>query len=1090
MRPDPVRVHTYAPLPSQTATHKTGIPIASLDASPDKTRAILAGKEILKTVRIEDGKATEEFNLRSAISSFASAHSSSNTEPRAAKRRDFLPASDVKWSHGNYDTVVATAANHGRIALYDLRRPEVENAWLHEHTRSVHKLAFNPHQGYFLLSGSHDGSCRAWDLRNLAGERAAMTTKSFRQFQGRAEAVRDVRWSPTDAFDFVTGSDSGTIMLWDMRNASTPKLRINGHEKACSSIDWHPDGKHVVSAGLDRSIKVFNVHRDDRRQKPAFHIRASQPVMNIRWRPACWSSELQATGYWQSTQLVTTYAQDPRIHVWDLRRPYIPFRELDRYNNPAADILWASKDLLWTVGNEGMFTQTDVTFASQVHEEIPPCTMEWFPSGEYAVFAEDRGIRRGSELEDAALGFLNIRREKLSSEEVAAITPNISDDEDDHEGFFSNSFRRRQSKGASSRSIKSRTSSPPYKDDLPVVLPLDKAVFERKHLFSNKQSGFIGEMQGAAMESGVLNFLAEHYARAATEVERTKDPELILERLQDAFRINANVSDYVAMHRVGQSWRILSAVIIPELKEWADYNRGNRLAKVKEVAQVKRAPAKHIANTMGQSVHLEQKAERPFSALIKSDPLTAANGVGGLGSLRLVSELDTTSNVTTPLARPLSDSIQSSRGQSSQKHSDLDEEFDAIPELPLSVMTSLSTAAAASKALRDDTSRISETPPSSPEARRSGDNSLKSHRRNHTTDSVPTSSSWLLPPKSSPQTIQGRSPTRQSDYMSPKQQAKEEDRRAALRDYRAQARPLLTLPDPTGEESPARPFVNYRHDSNESFPMFSASTDSSQKAKSFGTSFESRGSRNKTSVPFEDSHDRRDSFEPSSPPSDDSGKKSNLSQLFGTSRSEPTFEPTFATDGATTPDLGLDGQADLRLTNEAWSTSSESRKAATARHFDLEVSISSTPEEPFHFEAPDGRPQTISHRQIPRPRQIQPTLNSGGNRPPQKPAVAPEKVSNDSTAYISSDFCPIDPSTYCPRSPYAWSALPLIAKAIAFDLESGQACGLFSAHLLSHVYPFFFDQRSSLHCDDTHTCYSSELPASYCFRKVAQSASQ
>src|SRR5947207_14665133 len=52
-RRDRVRIDSYAPLPSQTATHKTGIPIASLDASPDKTCAILAGKEILKTVRIE-----------------------------------------------------------------------------------------------------------------------------------------------------------------------------------------------------------------------------------------------------------------------------------------------------------------------------------------------------------------------------------------------------------------------------------------------------------------------------------------------------------------------------------------------------------------------------------------------------------------------------------------------------------------------------------------------------------------------------------------------------------------------------------------------------------------------------------------------------------------------------------------------------------------------------------------------------------------------------------------------------------------------------------------------------------------------------
>jgi WD40 repeat protein len=1073
VRASSVRIHSYAPVPSQTASHKTGIPIASLDINQEKTHAILAGKEILKTIRIADRKVTEEFNLRAAISSYASAHSSANTETRAAKRRDFLPASDVKWSHGNWSTTIATAANYGRIALYDLRRPEVENAWLHEHTRSVHKLAFNPHQGCYLLSGSHDGSCRAWDLRTLAGERAAMTTKSFRQFQGRSEAVRDVRWSPTDAVDFVMGTDSGTVMLWDMRNASAPKQRLNGHEKACSSVDWHPDGKHVVTGGGDKSIKVFNVHRDDRRQKPAFHIRTPQAVVNVRWRPACWSSELQGIGHRQSTQLVTTYSQDPRIHVWDLRRPYIPFRELDSYNSPPTDILWASKDLLWTVGSEGAFTQTDVTFAPQVHQEIAPCSMDWFPNGEYGVFAEERGTRRGSELEDPAAGFLNVRHEKLSSGEVAAITPNISDDEGEHDGFFS---RRRQSKGASSRSIKSRTNSPPYKDDLPTVLPLDKVLLDKKGLFNNKQVGFIGEMEGAAMEPAVVQFLAERYVRAPTEAERKQDPEMILERLQDAFRINADISDYVAMYRLGQSWRILSAVLIPELRDWADHNRQNRLAKAKEVARMKLQATKQNGVHTNQKTQPDDKVENRLSGVIRPNPLTAANNASAFRSLRLVNDPDSTSNVTTPLARPLSDSIHATSRPSTFKHLDLDEEFDAVPELPPSVISSLSTAAAASNALRGDDSRVADTPPSSPEAHRSGDSPLKTHRRTHTTDSVPTSSSWLQPLKSAPQAIQGRSPNRRSDHISPKQPLAEEDRRAALRDYQVQTRPLLTLPDPLREESISRPFNNYRHDSNESFAMFSASTDSSHKAKSFGTSFESPQSRIKTSITPEDWHDRKDSFEPSSPPSNESDQKGNLGRQFGTGKSDPAFPVTFPMDGSTTPELGLDVQANSRLRSEAWSTSSESHKASPNRYIDPEVSISSTPEEPFHFEVQDRRTQPIRYVQTSKFRKGQAAGTPVGTLPSKGPAQLLEEVVDDSPTYIASDFRPIDPSDYSSTYPYAWSALPLIAHAVAFDLESGQACGLFSVHLLLHVYPFFFDQRSHICGNGSQPCPSSALP--------------
>jgi WD repeat-containing protein 24 len=75
-----------------------------LDINSTKTHAVLAGKEILKTVRFEDGSITEDVNLRFNINTVS--------EDIARKRRDFLPATDVKWSHGNFANFIATAANN------------------------------------------------------------------------------------------------------------------------------------------------------------------------------------------------------------------------------------------------------------------------------------------------------------------------------------------------------------------------------------------------------------------------------------------------------------------------------------------------------------------------------------------------------------------------------------------------------------------------------------------------------------------------------------------------------------------------------------------------------------------------------------------------------------------------------------------------------------------------------------------------------------------------------------------------------------------------------------------------------------------
>ncbi|KAF4760526.1 hypothetical protein HAV15_006343 [Penicillium sp. str.  len=63
----------------QTVTHKTGIAITALDISPERTHAVIAGKEILKTIQVSPDRSSEEFNIRNAVISYAS------TPPRCGR---------------------------------------------------------------------------------------------------------------------------------------------------------------------------------------------------------------------------------------------------------------------------------------------------------------------------------------------------------------------------------------------------------------------------------------------------------------------------------------------------------------------------------------------------------------------------------------------------------------------------------------------------------------------------------------------------------------------------------------------------------------------------------------------------------------------------------------------------------------------------------------------------------------------------------------------------------------------------------------------------------------------------------------------
>ena len=265
---------------------------------------MLAGREILKTIRVSGATCAEEFNLRAAVIAYSSTHNST-VGASVVKHRDDLAATDVKWSHGNYDSHIATACPNGRIMLYDVNRAGVESARLDEHNRQVHKLAFNPHQGYLMLSASQDATMRLWDLRAMQGGRNVLTFRSAFRYKGNAEGIRDVKWSPTDGTGFACATDAGVVQRWDFRKDKAPLQKINAHKKVCLSIDWHPDGRHLASSGTDKQVQVWDLASSARRQNSPWSFRAPQAVTKVRWRPVGWHTGGHGPGSWETSQVVT-----------------------------------------------------------------------------------------------------------------------------------------------------------------------------------------------------------------------------------------------------------------------------------------------------------------------------------------------------------------------------------------------------------------------------------------------------------------------------------------------------------------------------------------------------------------------------------------------------------------------------------------------------------------------------------------------------------------------------------------------------------------------------------------------------------------
>ncbi|KAL5343310.1 WD repeat protein [Aspergillus crustosus] len=813
---------------SQTVTHKTGISIAALDISPQRTHAVIGGKEILKTIRVLPDHSSEEFNLRNAIISYSSTHHVGGG--LSARHKDQLTVRDVKWSHGAYDQIIATAVANGRIVVYDLHRNGLELCRFQGHSRQVHRLAFNPHQPAWLLSGSQDATIRMWDLRVVPADRGVSVCGSRDQYSGNSDAIRDVRWSPGDGVMFATATDSGAVQLWDCRKSSGPLLRITAHDRPCYSVDWHPDGKHIVSGGTDKQVKVWDFSSTaERRQKPTFQFRTPQAVLNVRWRPPSWSREIEGSGDWQSSQVVTSYdKEDPRIHLWDFRRPHIPFREFDRHDSHATDLLWHSKDLLWTVGDGGVFTQTDIRYAPQVVNQRPTCSVAWSPSGEVIAFAQKRPRR--SILGLSTNEFIGHFTEEDSSGETLSQSP--PEEAIIDEPLFA-SIRPRHSKSSSVRTSKSLGSTPPTATDLVPILPLER-LFSKITPLALRQAGMLGSVSGATMDRKTFQCLARQYSPILEGklISLQKNP---LVPLLDSLKHNAQCAEDISLLKLAQTWRIVEYAII---QEFHARERQQREAPEKGTRSVRKKLSKDdpLADKVRtlEDARLEKMKTRFFKGVIDSE-----------APKHSLSDLESASNMTTPLAQPLPDSPPDSYGSSNSQFRSLNDAEDIEP-LPPSVLSSNQGTMASNG--WSSISDIDHRPIHQFEHRESNDNDnvripSDSPPNNRRRDSIPLEIEEEQ--RSAPLAIAGRADwharsrprlTKQIPEVDEFDQ-KLEDKRAAIRDYKYFPKRLLSLESHTESAKPGF----YRHESLESFPMFSASTTSSHPSKSPATSFTSAG---------------------------------------------------------------------------------------------------------------------------------------------------------------------------------------------------------------------------------------------------------
>ena len=148
------------------------------------------------------------------------------------------------------DGALAASTDHaGVVRVWDLRSGRGV-ATFQGHVGRVLCAAWHPN-GYQVVTGGDDHTCRVWDLRRR---------KEAFSLLAHSGVVSDVRWAPSDDARgelLLTASLDGSAKLWSARNYM-PLATFKGHESKVMGIDFAPDSRSIVTAGYDRTFKVWS----------------------------------------------------------------------------------------------------------------------------------------------------------------------------------------------------------------------------------------------------------------------------------------------------------------------------------------------------------------------------------------------------------------------------------------------------------------------------------------------------------------------------------------------------------------------------------------------------------------------------------------------------------------------------------------------------------------------------------------------------------------------------------------------------------------------------------------------------------------
>ncbi len=152
---------------------------------------------------------------------------------------------------------VVSAAQDKTVKIWDMQTGH-EVANLQGHTSYVNAVAVTP-DGRQAVSAGGDNSLRVWDIATpFTQGGAAESWREMKVLKGHADSVEKVLITP-DGRRVISASADKTIRIWDLESGEQ-LFTLRGHQSIISIFAILPDGRRLVSGSIeDFAVKIWDI---------------------------------------------------------------------------------------------------------------------------------------------------------------------------------------------------------------------------------------------------------------------------------------------------------------------------------------------------------------------------------------------------------------------------------------------------------------------------------------------------------------------------------------------------------------------------------------------------------------------------------------------------------------------------------------------------------------------------------------------------------------------------------------------------------------------------------------------------------------